>query len=64
MSLRCLLLGEKLIPERGNRNPVVTMQVFQKKQAVLCGINEANAILTGGTGVRGRERVSSHQARS
>jgi nicotinate phosphoribosyltransferase len=41
---------EKLILERDRHNPVVTMQVFQKKQAVLCGIDEAIAILQVGTG--------------
>jgi nicotinate phosphoribosyltransferase len=41
---------EKLILERDHHNPVVTMQVFQKKHAVLCGIDEAIAILQVGTG--------------
>jgi nicotinate phosphoribosyltransferase len=41
---------EKLILERNGYNPHVTMQVFQKKRAVLCGIDEAIAILRVGTG--------------
>jgi len=41
---------EKLILERDRYNPLVTMQVFQKKRAVLCGIDEAIAILRVGTG--------------
>jgi len=41
---------EKLILERDNHNPIVTMQVFQKKHAVLCGVDEAIAILGVGTG--------------
>jgi nicotinate phosphoribosyltransferase len=41
---------EKLILERNGYNPPVTMQVFQKKRAVLCGIDEAIAILRVGTG--------------
>jgi nicotinate phosphoribosyltransferase len=41
---------EKLILERNGYNPLVTMQVFQKKRAVLCGIDEAIAILRVGTG--------------
>lgn len=41
---------EKLILERDRHNPVVTMQVFQKRHAVLCGIDEAIAILQVGTG--------------
>ncbi len=41
---------EKLILERDRHNPIVTMQVFQKKHAVLCGIDEAIAILRVGTG--------------
>jgi nicotinate phosphoribosyltransferase len=40
----------KLILERNGYNPPVTMQVFQKKRAVLCGIDEAIAILRVGTG--------------
>jgi nicotinate phosphoribosyltransferase len=41
---------EKLVLERNGYNPLVTMQVFQKKRAVLCGIDEAIAILRVGTG--------------
>jgi nicotinate phosphoribosyltransferase len=41
---------EKLVLERDRCNPLVTMQVFQKKHAVLCGIDEAIAILQVGTG--------------
>jgi nicotinate phosphoribosyltransferase len=41
---------EKLILERDHYNPLVTMQVFQKKQAILCGVDEAIAILRVGTG--------------
>jgi nicotinate phosphoribosyltransferase len=41
---------EKLILERDNHNPIVTMQIFQKKHAVLCGVDEAIAILRVGTG--------------
>jgi nicotinate phosphoribosyltransferase len=40
----------KLILERDRYNPLVTMQVFQKRHAVLCGIDEAIAILRVGTG--------------
>lgn len=35
----------KEILEKDNYRPVVTMQVFQKNEAVLCGIDEAIAIL-------------------
>jgi len=41
---------EKLILERDRHNPRVLMQVFQKKHAVLCGVDEALAILQVGTG--------------
>jgi nicotinate phosphoribosyltransferase len=41
---------EKLILERDHHDPVVTMQVFQKKRVILCGIDEAIAILKVGTG--------------
>jgi nicotinate phosphoribosyltransferase len=41
---------EKLILERNGHNPVVTMQVFQKHEAVLCGMDEAIASLGIGTG--------------
>jgi nicotinate phosphoribosyltransferase len=41
---------EKLILERDHYNPLVTMQVFQKKRAILCGVDEAIAILRVGTG--------------
>lgn len=41
---------EKLILERDRHNPIVLMQVFQKKHAVLCGVDEAIAILKVGTG--------------
>jgi nicotinate phosphoribosyltransferase len=40
----------KLILERDCHNPPVTMQVFQKRHAILCGIDEAIAILRVGTG--------------
>jgi nicotinate phosphoribosyltransferase len=40
----------KLVLERDRYNPLVTMQVFQKRHAVLCGIDEAIAILRVGTG--------------
>ncbi len=36
---------EKKILEHHNLHPRVTMQIFQKKEAVLCGIDEAIAIL-------------------
>lgn len=36
---------EKIALEQQNLHPKVTMQVFQKKQAILCGIDEALAIL-------------------
>ncbi|MFK7847965.1 MAG: quinolinate phosphoribosyl transferase [Rhodothermales bacterium] len=36
---------QKKILEHHNLHPSVTMQVFQKKEAVLCGIDEAIAIL-------------------
>jgi nicotinate phosphoribosyltransferase len=41
---------EKLILERDRHNPSVTMQLFQKKHAVLCGVDEAIAVLRMGTG--------------
>jgi len=36
---------EKIALERHNLHPEVTMQVFQKKDAVLCGVDEAVAVL-------------------
>ena len=36
---------EKVTLEHHNLHPDVTMQVFQKKDAVLCGIDEAVAVL-------------------
>ncbi|MCG6908018.1 MAG: hypothetical protein LJE63_15555 [Desulfobacteraceae bacterium] len=36
---------EKMSLEKHNLHPQVTMQVFQKKDAVLCGIDEAIAVL-------------------
>ncbi len=36
---------EKITLEKHNLHPQVTMQVFQKKDAVLCGIDEAVAVL-------------------
>jgi nicotinate phosphoribosyltransferase len=36
---------EKITLEQHNLHPHVTMQVFQKKEAVLCGIDEAVAVL-------------------
>ena len=36
---------EKVTLERQNLHPRVTMQIFQKKDAVLCGIDEAVAVL-------------------
>jgi nicotinate phosphoribosyltransferase len=40
----------KRILEQEKRNPAVLMQVFQKKEAVLCGVEEVLAILRVGTG--------------
>jgi nicotinate phosphoribosyltransferase len=36
---------EKITLEQHNLKPEVTMQVFQKKNAVLCGVDEAVAVL-------------------
>jgi len=36
---------EKVVLETHNLHPQVTMQIFQKKDAVLCGIDEAIAVL-------------------
>ena len=36
---------EKITLEHHNLHPEVTMQVFQKKEAVLCGVDEAVAVL-------------------
>ncbi|HON77454.1 MAG TPA: quinolinate phosphoribosyl transferase [Spirochaetota bacterium] len=36
---------EKVVLEQHNLHPDVTMQVFQKKDAILCGIDEAIAVL-------------------
>jgi nicotinate phosphoribosyltransferase len=36
---------EKITLERHNLHPEVSMQVFQKKEAVLCGVDEAVAVL-------------------
>lgn len=41
---------QKKILEDHNLHPNITMQVFQKKEAVLCGIDEAIAILKVATG--------------
>jgi nicotinate phosphoribosyltransferase len=41
---------EKVALETHNLHPDVTMQVFQKKEAVLCGIDEALAVLKVATG--------------
>lgn len=40
----------KLILERDNHHPTVLMQVFQKQDAILCGIDEAIAIIKQCTG--------------
>jgi nicotinate phosphoribosyltransferase len=36
---------EKITLEHHNLHPQITMQVFQKKEAVLCGVDEAVAVL-------------------
>ena len=36
---------EKITLEHHDLHPQVTMQVFQKKEAVLCGVDEAVAVL-------------------
>ena len=41
---------EKITLEKHHLHPEVTMQVFQKKDAVLCGIDEALAVLKVATG--------------
>ena len=41
---------EKRALEKHNLHPVVTMQVFQKKNALLCGVDEAIAVLSVATG--------------
>ena len=41
---------EKIALEQHDLHPSVTMQVFQKKQAILCGIDEAIAVLKLGSG--------------
>ena len=41
---------EKITLEKHNLHPEVTMQVFQKKEAVLCGIDEVLAVLRVATG--------------
>ncbi len=41
---------EKIALENHNLHPEVTMQVFQKKDAVLCGIDEVLAVLKVATG--------------
>ncbi len=41
---------EKIALEQHNLHPNVTMQVFQKKDAILCGVDEALAILRVGAG--------------
>jgi len=41
---------EKIVLETHRLHPQVTMQVFQKKDAVLCGIDEAIAVLKLGSG--------------
>jgi nicotinate phosphoribosyltransferase len=40
----------KMILENDNHNPVILMQVFQKKNAILCGVDEAIAIIRYGAG--------------
>ncbi|MDR3238009.1 MAG: quinolinate phosphoribosyl transferase [Spirochaetia bacterium] len=41
---------EKIVLEQHNMHPNATTQVFQKKEAVLCGIDEAIAVLKLGSG--------------
>ena len=41
---------EKIVLEKHDLHPEVTMQVFQKNDAVLCGIDEALAVLRVATG--------------
>lgn len=41
---------EKRVLEQHNLRPVCTMQVFQKKEALLCGVDEAIAVLHGASG--------------
>ena len=41
---------EKITLEKHQLHPEVTMQVFQKKDAVLCGVDEALAVLKLATG--------------
>ena len=41
---------EKVVLEQHNLHPDVTMQVFQKRDAILCGIDEAIAVLKLGSG--------------
>lgn len=41
---------EKVVLEQHGLHPDVTMQVFQKKDAILCGIDEAVAVLKLGSG--------------
>jgi len=41
---------EKRALEKHNLHPAVTMQVFQKKSALLCGVDEAIAVLSVATG--------------
>lgn len=41
---------EKIVLEQNNMHPKVITQVFQKKNAVLCGIDEAIAVLKVGSG--------------
>jgi nicotinate phosphoribosyltransferase len=41
---------EKIVLEQHNMHPDVTTQVFQKRDAVLCGMDEAIAILKVGSG--------------
>lgn len=36
---------EKVVLEKHNLHPRVTMQVFQKKDSILCGIDEAISVL-------------------
>jgi nicotinate phosphoribosyltransferase len=40
----------KMILRQEKRTPAVLMQIFQKKEAVLCGVEEALAVLRAGTG--------------
>ncbi len=41
---------QKVVLEKNKIHPEITMQIFQKKEALLCGIDEAISILKIGTG--------------